>query len=206
MRDASWPGRTRPLRYTHRHRLARSSASRSPTALRCSDSSKPEKSTPRATFRSGYVATGRARRNSAGKQSRASRASLRTTCAGWVSTRSCVAPLRRVGGGPVFLSVDVDVLDPAFAPGTGTPEPGGLTSAELLQACRQVAEDLQLVGAEVVEVIPTTVGSADITALVADRIVREILTGIALRRRRYTTRCAWRCAARPSPRRRRSPR
>ena len=54
----------------------------------------------------------------------------------------------------------------------------------LLQACRQVAEDLQLVGAEVVEVIPTAVGSADITALVADRVVREILTGIALRRRR----------------------
>jgi agmatinase len=88
-----------------------------------------------------------------------------------------------VGEGAVFLSVDVDVLDPAFAPGTGTPEPGGLTSAELLGACRQIAQELQLVGADVVEVIPTAVGSADITALVADRIVREILTGIALRRR-----------------------
>jgi agmatinase len=95
--------------------------------------------------------------------------------------RSTVA---QVGEGAVFLSVDVDVLDPAFAPGTGTPEPGGLTSAELLGACRQIAEELQLVGADVVEVIPTAVGSADITALVADRIVREILTGIALRRRR----------------------
>ena len=91
--------------------------------------------------------------------------------------------IARVGGGPVFLSVDVDVLDPAFAPGTGTPEPGGLTSAELLGACRRVAHELELVGADVVEVIPTAVGSADITALVADRIVREILTGIALRRR-----------------------
>jgi agmatinase len=88
-----------------------------------------------------------------------------------------------VGGGPVFLSVDVDVLDPAFAPGTGTPEPGGLTSAELLGACRRTAHELEIVGADVVEVIPTAVGSADITALVADRIVREILTGIALRRR-----------------------
>jgi agmatinase len=88
-----------------------------------------------------------------------------------------------VGDGPVFLSVDVDVLDPAFAPGTGTPEPGGMTSLELLKAVRTVAERLQLVGADVVEVIPTAVGSADITALVADRIVREILTGIALRRR-----------------------
>jgi agmatinase len=88
-----------------------------------------------------------------------------------------------VGGGPVFLSVDVDVLDPAFAPGTGTPEPGGMTSVELLKAVRALAERLELVGADVVEVIPTAVGSADITALVADRIVREILTGIALRRR-----------------------
>ncbi len=89
----------------------------------------------------------------------------------------------RVGAGPVFLSVDVDVLDPAFAPGTGTPEPGGMTSGDLLQAARLLAERLELVGAEVVEVIPTAVGSADVTALVADRIVREILTGIALRRR-----------------------
>jgi arginase family enzyme len=88
-----------------------------------------------------------------------------------------------VGEGPVYLSVDVDVLDPAFAPGTGTPEPGGMTSSDLLWACREVAAQLELVGAEVVEVIPTAVGSSDITALVADRIVREILNGLALRRR-----------------------
>ncbi len=84
-----------------------------------------------------------------------------------------------VGPGPVFLSVDIDVLDPAFAPGTGTPEPGGMTSEELLRACRLLASRLDLVGAELVEVIPTAVGSADITALVAERTVREILTGIA---------------------------
>jgi agmatinase len=88
-----------------------------------------------------------------------------------------------VGSGPVFLSVDVEVLDPAFAPGTGTPEPGGMTSADLLWAVRTLAEGLELVGADVVEVIPTAIGSADVTALVADRIVREALTGIALRRR-----------------------
>ena len=88
-----------------------------------------------------------------------------------------------VGGGPTYVTVDVDVLDPAFAPGTGTPEPGGMTSGDLLWACRTVAEQLEVVGAEVVEVIPTAVGSADITALVAERIVRELLTGIALRRR-----------------------
>lgn len=87
-----------------------------------------------------------------------------------------------VGVGPVFLSVDVDVLDPAFAPGTGTPEPGGMTSADLLWACRRIGEAVELCGMDVVEVIPTAVGSADITALVAERIVREALTGVALRR------------------------
>jgi agmatinase len=87
-----------------------------------------------------------------------------------------------VGDGPVFLTVDVDVLDPAFAPGTGTPEPGGMSSADLLWACREIARRLELVGVDVVEVLPTAIGSADVTALVADRIVRETLTGIALRR------------------------
>ena len=74
------------------------------------------------------------------------------------------------------------MLDPAFAPGTGTPEPGGLTSTELLWAVRTVAAGLEVVGADVVEVLPTAVGSADVTALVAERIVRELMTGIALRR------------------------
>jgi agmatinase len=91
--------------------------------------------------------------------------------------------VEQVGPGPVFLSVDVDVLDPAFAPGTGTPEPGGMSSVDLLWACRELASRIELVGADVVEVIPTAVGSADVTALVAERIVREILTGLALRRR-----------------------
>ena len=86
------------------------------------------------------------------------------------------------GEGPTFLSVDVDVLDPVFAPGTGTPEPGGMTSTDLLLACREVGARVDLVGADVVEVIPTGVASADVTCLVADRIVREIATGIAIRR------------------------
>jgi len=91
-----------------------------------------------------------------------------------------------VGAGPVFLTVDIDVLDPAFAPGTGTPEPGGMTTAELLWAVREVATQLDVIGADMVEVIPTGVGSADISALAADRIIREILGGIALRRRKYS--------------------
>jgi agmatinase len=89
-----------------------------------------------------------------------------------------------VGEGPVYLTVDVDVLDPAFVPGTGTPEPGGMTATDLLLAVRTAAAELDLVGADVVEVIPTAVGSDDYSALVADRVVREALTGIALRRRR----------------------
>src|SRR4051794_21131939 len=90
-----------------------------------------------------------------------------------------------VGEGPTYLSVDIDVLEPGLiGNGTGTPEPGGMAVDDLLGACRAVGERANLVGAEVVEVIPTRVGSADPAALVADRIVREILTGIALARRR----------------------
>ena len=88
-----------------------------------------------------------------------------------------------VGPGPVFLTVDIDVLDPAFIPGgTGTPEPGGMTSAELLWAARTVAAELDLVGADLVEVIPTGIASADPAVLAGERVMREILTGIALRR------------------------
>jgi agmatinase len=87
-----------------------------------------------------------------------------------------------VGAGPTYLTVDVDVLDPAFIPGTGTPEPGGMTAVDLLLAVRTVAAELDLIGVDVVEVVPTGVGSDDYSALVADRIIREALTGIALRR------------------------
>jgi agmatinase len=87
-----------------------------------------------------------------------------------------------VGPGPVYLTVDVDVLDPAFVPGTGTPEPGGMTAVDLLPAVRTVATELDLVGADVVEVIPTNVGTNDASALVAERVIREALTGIAVRR------------------------
>jgi agmatinase len=90
--------------------------------------------------------------------------------------------LAHVGEGPVYVTVDVDVLDPAFAPGTGTPEPGGMTSVDLLWAVREIAANVDLVGADVVEVLPTGIGSADLTALVAERTVRELLTGLAVAR------------------------
>jgi agmatinase len=95
-------------------------------------------------------------------------------------TRRAIAA---VGPGPVYLTVDVDVLDPAFIPGTGTPEPGGMSAVDLLLAVRTVAAELDLIGADVVEVIPTGVGTADASALVAERVIREALTGMALRRR-----------------------
>jgi agmatinase len=88
-----------------------------------------------------------------------------------------------VGEGPVYLTVDIDVLDPAFVPGTGTPEPGGLSTSELLLGAREVAAAADIVGADLVEVIPTAIGTADSSALAGERTVREILTGIALRRR-----------------------
>jgi agmatinase len=91
--------------------------------------------------------------------------------------------LEAVGDGPVFLTVDIDVLDPAFAPGTGTPEPGGMSAHELLFAAGRLAERAELAGADVVEVLPAHTGPVDATALVAGRVVSEILTGIALRRR-----------------------
>ena len=82
----------------------------------------------------------------------------------------------------VFLSVDIDVCDPGYAPGTGTPEPGGLLARELLRAVRRIARTVPLAGMEVVEVSPPY-DTADITALLAHRVVLEALSGIALRRR-----------------------
>ncbi|MFL6137988.1 MAG: agmatinase [Frankiaceae bacterium] len=82
----------------------------------------------------------------------------------------------------VFLSVDVDVVDPGMAPGTGTPEPGGLTSRQLLDAVRRCAVELPLAGCDIVEVSPPY-DHADVTALLANRVVLEVLSGIAHRRR-----------------------
>jgi agmatinase len=83
----------------------------------------------------------------------------------------------------VFLSVDVDVVDPGMAPGTGTPEPGGLTGRQLLDAVRRISMEMPLAGMDVVEVAPPY-DHAEITAFLANRVVLEVLSGIAWRRRR----------------------
>ena len=80
----------------------------------------------------------------------------------------------------VFLSVDVDVVDPGSAPGTGTPEPGGLTSRQLLDAVRRIAMDVPLAGMDVVEVAPPY-DHADITAYLGNRVVLEALGAMAWR-------------------------
>jgi agmatinase len=82
----------------------------------------------------------------------------------------------------VFLSIDIDVVDPGMAPGTGTPEPGGLTSRELLDTVRRLARELPILGADVVEVSPPYDGPGQVTAFLANRVVLEILNGMAERK------------------------
>ena len=82
----------------------------------------------------------------------------------------------------VFLSVDIDVCDPGHAPGTGTPEPGGLTARQLLDAVRRICLELPVVGMDVVEVSPPY-DHADITAALANRVVLEALAALARHRR-----------------------
>jgi agmatinase len=83
----------------------------------------------------------------------------------------------------VFLSVDVDVVDPGSAPGTGTPEPGGLSARALLDAVRRITMEVAVAGIDVVEVSPPY-DRAEVTAYLANRIVLEALSGLAWRRRR----------------------
>lgn len=85
----------------------------------------------------------------------------------------------RVGQRPTYVSVDIDVLDPAFAPGTGTPEAGGISSRELLAVLR-ATHDLHLVGGDVVEVSPAY-DHAEITGIAAAHVIYELLSAMAPR-------------------------
>ncbi|MGW3348503.1 agmatinase [Nonomuraea rubra] len=85
---------------------------------------------------------------------------------------------QRVGDRPLYLSIDIDVLDPAHAPGTGTPEAGGLTSRELLEILRGLA-GLNLIGADVVEVAPAY-DHAEITSIAASHVAYDLVSLLAL--------------------------
>jgi agmatinase len=91
-----------------------------------------------------------------------------------------IAAMReRLADAPVYVSVDIDVLDPAHAPGTGTPEAGGMSARELLATLRALA-DLQIVSADIVEVAPAY-DSAEITGIAAAHVAYELLSAMAPR-------------------------
>jgi agmatinase len=94
----------------------------------------------------------------------------------WVAQR-----LKSLQGGPVYCSFDIDAVDPAYAPGTGVPEVGGLTSYEALCLVRAL-EGLTLVGGDIVEVAPPYDGPGQVTALLAANLLFEIVSLLALAR------------------------
>jgi len=99
---------------------------------------------------------------------------------GWEETMKKVLAEALDGPEMIFVSIDTDCLDPAFAPGMGTPEPGGLTPRELFPILRALGIQNKIVGIELVEVNPI-VDPTYRSAQIANRMLREILTGMALR-------------------------
>jgi guanidinopropionase len=89
-----------------------------------------------------------------------------------------IEQIQRVVTGPAYMTFDIDAVDPAFAPGTGTPEVGGLTSHEAQQLVRGLA-GLTLVGGDIVEVAPPFDGPGQITALLAANLMFEFLCVLA---------------------------
>jgi agmatinase len=81
----------------------------------------------------------------------------------------------------IYLSVDIDVVDPGMAPGTGTPEPGGILAREMLRAVRRIVAQVDLVGMDVVEVSPPY-DQSEVTAMLAHRIVLEAISALAAKR------------------------
>ncbi len=94
--------------------------------------------------------------------------------------KTVIDEIARVASGPVYVTFDIDAVDPAFAPGTGTPEVGGLTSQEAQQLVRGLA-GLNIVGCDVVEVSPLYDGPGQITALLAANLMFELLCDLARR-------------------------
>jgi len=86
------------------------------------------------------------------------------------------------GPDAIYLSVDIDVLDPGMAPGTGTPEPGGLLTRELLRAIRRIVSAVELAGMDIVEVSPPY-DQAEVTAMAANRCAQEAIAALAAKKR-----------------------
>ena len=95
--------------------------------------------------------------------------------------------VREANDGPeyMFVSFDIDALDPAFVPGTGTPEPGGLTPREAFPIVRRLCAESNVVGFELVELAPM-LDPTYVSALNANRLIRECMTGIAMRKQGLT--------------------
>jgi len=95
--------------------------------------------------------------------------------------------LKEATDGPkyIFVSFDIDTLDPAYVPGTGTPEPGGLTPREAFPILRRLCAETNLVGFELVELAPM-LDPTYVSALNANRLIRECMTGIAMRKKGLT--------------------
>ncbi len=104
---------------------------------------------------------------------------------GWAHVMERAISEAAEGTDYLFVSLDIDVIDPAYAPGTGTPEPNGLTPRELFPLLRRLGAETNLVGVELVELNPL-VDPTYVTPLVANRCAREILTGIAMRKKGIT--------------------
>lgn len=104
---------------------------------------------------------------------------------GWDRVMADALAEAKGDGKPIFISFDIDVLDPAFVPGTGTPVPGGLTMREAVPIVRRLCAENEMVGFEIVEVAPL-LDTTYRTALYANYIVHACLTGIAMRKRGIT--------------------
>ena len=101
---------------------------------------------------------------------------------GWGPVMEDIIQEAKDGPEYLFISFDIDVLDPAYMPGTGTPEPGGLTPREVFPLVRRLCAESNVVGFDLVELLPYR-DPGYTTVLNANRIVRECLTGLAMRKK-----------------------
>ena len=85
------------------------------------------------------------------------------------------------GPDSIYLSLDIDVVDPGLAPGTGTPEPGGFLTREILRAVRRIVGQVELAGMDIVEVSPPY-DHAEVTAMIANRAALEAISALAVKR------------------------